>query len=1160
MNMLNKYLTTIVALLCSITANAHDFEADGIYYNITSSTDLTVEVTYQGDYYNEYLNEYTGAVTLPSTVTYNSKTYSVTSIGDDAFYKCSSLTSITIPEGVTSIGYSAFRDCSGLTSITIPEGVTSIGNYAFWNCSLYSVTIGSGVLSIASNAFRTPKKVIWLTNTPPTGYANAKGSINYVANNQHTNLSNVKVYPYLSSMFEVDGVKYVPVSPSERTCHAIDCIYDDAAATINVGETASFKGVAMKVTEVMPYTFYGNDHIKEVSVSHLGNIGAYAFYDCDAIENVNVSNQGDIGNQTFYNCDGIKLVMASNSGDIGEQAFYNCDAIETVNVSNQGNIGSKAFYDCNGIKSVDIRNQGNIGNQAFYGCNEMETAIVANIVPVSPSVDNMPLTFADWTSTNKAHSSTSTETYTFTAGEGATLSFNWSVSSEASYDELIVILDGTTILKKSGSQSGTYSNAIGQGSHTLVVKYTKDSINSSGSDQASVSNITVDKGGATTLAARVGSEAFSGCSSLKTVTLGDSIGSLGDKAFYQCSSLQEIVIPDSVKTVGSYCFSGCSVMKSAVIGDGVANVQGYTFQNCTALADVTVGDGVTTINNDAFRNCSSLPEITLPQTVTKVGDYVFEGCSKLADVIIEDRTTALSLGSNGSSPLFVDCPLDSVYIGGKISYSTTSSYGYSPFYRNTSLRTVVITDREEQIYNNEFYGCTNLKNVTIGNGVKSIGDYAFSGCSSLDKFAFGSSMQRIGEEAFSDCTNLTEICSSAMNPPTCGTQALDDINKWNCILKVPTGYMAAYQAADQWKEFFFIEDIVEVATYTLTFMVDGEVYHTMELPYEAAVTMPATPTKEGHTFSGWDKTLSTMPAEDVTISGTFTINKYLVTFKVDGEIVYSESLEYGASIVAPDAPEKEGHTFNGWGEVDTTVPAHDVTYEANYSVNSYQLTYVVDGETVQTESIAYGTAITLIDEPVKEGYTFSGWSEVPETMPAHDVTLNGTFTVNKYLVTFTVDGAVIASDSLEYGTAISVPTMPEREGYTFSGWSEVAETVPAHDVTYDASYTANIYKVYYFVGATLVHTAEVAYGEAIPEYVYEPTAEGDVFMGWIGETYETMPAHDVTYTANITNDVLQLTNDNSQLTIYDLKGRKVTDTENLKGGIYIVNGKKVVIK
>ena len=106
----------------------------------------------------------------------------------------------------------------------------------------------------------------------------------------------------------------------------------------------------------------------------------------------------------------------------------------------------------------------------------------------------------------------------------------------------------------------------------------------------------------------------------------------------------------------------------------------------------------------------------------------------------------------------------------------------------------------------------------------------------------------------------------------------------------------------------------------------------------------------------------------------------------------------------------------------------------------------------------------------------------------------------------------------------------------------------------------NMYKVYYYVGEELVHTAEVAYGEVIPEYVYEPTVEGDEFLGWIGETYATMPAHDVTYTANIESGIEELTIDNSQLTIYDLTGRKVTDTENLKGGIYIVNGRKVVVE
>jgi hypothetical protein len=174
------------------------------------------------------------------------------------------------------------------------------------------------------------------------------------------------------------------------------------------------------------------------------------------------------------------------------------------------------------------------------------------------------------------------------------------------------------------------------------------------------------------------------------------------------------------------------------------------------------------------------------------------------------------LGSNGSSPLFADCPLDSVYIGGNISYLTSSQYGYSPFYRNTSLRTVVITDKETEISENEFYGCTNLQDVKIGDGVESFGDWAFSGCSSLKTFSFGRSVENIGKEAFSDCTAMEHIYSRAPIPPVCGLQALDDINKWNCVLTVPAGNTTAYQAADQWKEFFFIEEgnVDGVATLT----------------------------------------------------------------------------------------------------------------------------------------------------------------------------------------------------------------------------------------------------------------------------------------------------------------------------------------------------------
>ena len=146
---IKRLFATVAVLLCCITANAHDFEVDGIYYNILSLEDLTVEVTYKGNNYDSFYNEYTGDVIIPSTVTYKSKSLTVTSIGDSAFEVCDGLTSITIGNSVTSIGDAAFFGCSGLTSITIPNSVTGIDSDAFSGCSkikkveLDCTTIGS---------------------------------------------------------------------------------------------------------------------------------------------------------------------------------------------------------------------------------------------------------------------------------------------------------------------------------------------------------------------------------------------------------------------------------------------------------------------------------------------------------------------------------------------------------------------------------------------------------------------------------------------------------------------------------------------------------------------------------------------------------------------------------------------------------------------------------------------------------------------------------------------------------------------------------------------------------------------------------------------------------------------------------------------------------
>ncbi len=156
MKKFKSLVLAVMGLLCCMSVSAHDFEVDGIYYNITSQADKTVAVTFRGDYYDSYSDEYSGEVRIPESVTYNGNTYSVTSIGYEAFYWCTSLTSVEIPNSVTSIGECAFYGCDGLTSVEMGNSVTSIGDYAFWNCSsLTSVEMGNSVTSIGDYAFQS---------------------------------------------------------------------------------------------------------------------------------------------------------------------------------------------------------------------------------------------------------------------------------------------------------------------------------------------------------------------------------------------------------------------------------------------------------------------------------------------------------------------------------------------------------------------------------------------------------------------------------------------------------------------------------------------------------------------------------------------------------------------------------------------------------------------------------------------------------------------------------------------------------------------------------------------------------------------------------------------------------------------------------------------
>ena len=355
-------------------------------------------------------------------------------------------------------------------------------------------------------------------------------------------------------------------------------------------------------------------------------------------------------------------------------------------------------------------------------------------------------------------------------------------------------------------------------------------------------------------------------------------------------------------------------------------------------------------------------------------------------------------------------------------------------------------------------------------------------------------------------------------------------------------------------------------SYTLIYMLDGKTFRTETLEFGTKIVPIEKPTKEGYTFSGWSEIPETMPAHDVTVNGSFSINSYTLEYIVDGEVYKTITLEFGATITPEAEPTKEGYTFSGWSEIPETMPAHDVTVNGSFSINTYSLKYVVDGAEYKTITIEYGATITPEAEPTKEGYTFSGWSEIPKTMPAHDVTVSGSFTVNSYTLKYIVDGEEYKSVVIEYGAEITPEAEPTKEGYTFSGWSEIPETMPAHDVMVSGSFAVNIHKVTWKINEETIAETEMEYGEIIIEPEV-PVKEGYKFEGW-EEHPKMMPDYDITINGKYSpiSIIKQIMADHNNVCVYTtrgiLVGKKMTITEIMKlpKGIYIINGKAVTIK
>ena len=503
---MKRLLSLFLFLMTAMLSFAHDFEAGGIYYKIISSITMTVKVT-SGD------TQYTGAVTIPSSVHYDGKTYSVTSIGGYAFRGCISLKSVNIPGSVTTIGNDAFSGCSGLTSITIPNSVTSIGGYAFYNCSgLTSITIPNSVTRIGGSAFEGCSGL-----TSVTFHCQEIGSSFSGMNIKEVILGEEVTSIGDHAFDECSGLTSVTIPNSVTTIGERAFSNCSGLTSITIGNS---------VTSIGRYAFQNCSGLKSVSIPNsVTTIGDWALSGCTGLTSVTIGNSVTIiGNYAFSGCSGLtsvtfhcqeigswfcgmnikEVILGEEVTSIGDYAFSHCSGLTTVDIPNSvTSIGKFAFEFCSGMTSINIPNSvTSIGSGAFDFCSGLKKVIVPDL--------------AAWCNISFD-------------GDAANPLY---CAKHIYSDENTEITD--LVIPNSVTSIGdwAFSGCTGLTSVTIPNNVTK-----------------------------IGSGAFQNCSSLTSVNIPNSVTSIGSYAFDECSGLKSVSIPNSVTTIGDDAFSGCSGLK-----------------------------------------------------------------------------------------------------------------------------------------------------------------------------------------------------------------------------------------------------------------------------------------------------------------------------------------------------------------------------------------------------------------------------------------------------------------------------------------------------------------------------------------------------------------------------------------------------------------------
>ena len=519
-----------------------------------------------------------------------------------------------IEDGITSIGKYAFYGCSGLTELILPNSVTSIGNAAFVDCS--------GLAKITS-----------LAEIPPVCSSNVFDGVNKINCELIVPIVSVVAYKQARGWNEFSNITAAPV----RCGDSITWTLDDLGNL-----TLSGSG------EMWDYVYndspFKDSGIKTVTIEDgITSIGDYAFSGCSGLtELILPSSVTSIGDYAFYGCSGLtELILPNSVTSIGDGAFLGCSGLTELTLPNSlTEIGKYAFRGCSGLTELILPNSvTSIGESAFYGCSGLEKIAVESGNSCYDSRDN-------------CNSIIDTETNTLIVGCKNSVIPN-SVTSIG--DGAFRGCRGLTelILPNSVTSIGDFAFLGCRGLTELTLPNSVTSIgNYAFSDCSGLEKITVESGNSrydsrdncNSIIETKTNTLIAGC---KNSIIPNSVTSIGNGAFEYCSGLTELTLPNSVTSIGDGAFLGCRGLTKLTLPNSVTSIGNSAFCDCSGLTELTLPNSITSIGQTAFLGCSGLTELTLPNSVWSIGYYAFYGCSGLTELTLPNSVTSIGDGAFG---------------------------------------------------------------------------------------------------------------------------------------------------------------------------------------------------------------------------------------------------------------------------------------------------------------------------------------------------------------------------------------------------------------------------------------------------------------------------------------------------------------------------------